>query len=157
MEIESVAIDTLQKKQIPFELYVHKKPPKSLEEAAQERNQDINQVIRSILFRITGDQYCMVCIAGKQQIDWKKLRNLMETNRLALASKSEVLDITGYQIGSVTPFGLSDRLPVFLDPTCFNYEIMSIGSGIRGVAILISSNLLNKALSEAKIVDLAQK
>ena len=81
----------------------------------------------------------MVLIAGPGQINWKTLRQYFGTNRLTMASKEEVFSITGYQLGAVAPFGLPQPLKILVDRSVLEEEIVSMGSGIRGTAIIIKS------------------
>ncbi len=62
-----VTID-LSSKKIPYRVFRHPGPIHSLEQAAQERGQEPGQVIRSILFRISQDNYVMVLVAGPKQV-----------------------------------------------------------------------------------------
>ena len=100
---------------IPHRVFRHPGPVTSLEQAAQERGQQPEQVVRSILFRLGADQYAMVLIAGPGQVAWRALRQHVGQSRLTLASEEEVLAVTGYPIGAVSPFGLPRPLPVLID------------------------------------------
>ena len=95
----------------------------------------------------------MVLMAGPQQIDWKRLRKHAGTNRLTMASKDEVLSVTGYQLGAVAPFGLPRPLQILVDRSVLREEIISMGSGIRGTGIILKSADLLQALGECEIGD----
>src|SRR5689334_9228520 len=97
------ALDTLQ---IPYRVFQHPGPVESLEQAALERGQEPDQVIRSIVFRITADEYVMVLMAGAQQISWQALRKYLGVSRVTMATADELRETTGYEIGAVGPFGL---------------------------------------------------
>ena len=57
------ALDALQ---IPYRVFQHPGPVETLEQAARERGQEPNQVIRSLVFRITQGEYVMVLMADAQ-------------------------------------------------------------------------------------------
>ncbi len=139
---------------IPHRLFVHAGPVHSLEQAATERGQSPNQVVRSILFRLGKneqgeEQYAMALIAGPDQIAWKALRRHFGQSRLTMASEEEVLRITGYPIGAVSPFGMLTPLPVLIDESVTAQEEVSIGSGVRGTTIILRVADLLKALPDA--------
>lgn len=146
----SIALDDLD---IPYEVLEHPGPLNSLEQAAEERNQRPEQIVRSILFRASKGEYLMVLMAGPRQIDWKTLRKHIGTNRIRMASKDEVLSVTGYQLGAVAPFGLPEPLKILVDSSILNEEIISIGSGIRSTAIILKSTDLILALGDIEIGD----
>lgn len=139
---------------IPHTVFVHEGDLRSLEQAAEERSQRPEQVVRSLLFRESKGSYWMVLVAGPEQIDWKKLRQHLGTSRVTMASRAEVLQVTGYELGAVAPFGLPQSLPVLVDPSVLNEEEISMGSGVRNVAIILKSEDLRRALSEAQVVAL---
>src|SRR5512135_189182 len=123
---------------IPYRLFQHAGPVESLEQAATERGQRPEQVVRSILFHLPDGPYVMVLAAGPQQLSWPALRRHLSQHRLSLATPQEVLDVTGYQIGAVSPFGARQGpLPVLIDRRVLDEEEISLGSGQRGLAIVM--------------------
>ncbi|MGA7607432.1 MAG: YbaK/EbsC family protein, partial [Anaerolineales bacterium] len=141
---------------IAHTVFRHSDQVNSLEQAAQERNQRLEQVVRSILFRLSGDKYVMALVAGPKQISWKALRKHVGQSRLTMASEEEVFAVTGYRIGTVSPFGLPRPLRTLIDETILKEDEISIGSGMRGVAVVMKSADLRRALSEAEIVSLVE-
>ena len=142
---------------IPHREFRHAGPVRSLEQAAAERGQQPEQIIRSILFRLAADDFVMVLMAGPQQIDWKALRRTLGEKRLTTASEEEMLRITGYQRGAVAPFGLPAPLRVLADESIFGPEEVSLGSGVRGTTIILSSADLRRALGDIEIVNLGKE
>ena len=134
-------------------VFQHEQPPRSLEQAAEERGQRPEQIVRSILFRCSRGEYVMVLMAGPQQIDWKTLRQYVGRSRITMASKEEVLSVTGYELGAVAPFGLPNPLRVLVDKSVLREEDISMGSGGRGMAVLLISADLMSALGDVEIVE----
>jgi len=151
----SVSI-ALTKMNIPHHVFIHQGPVRSIEQAAAERNQEVSQVVRSILFRLNQGEYAMVLIAGKQQISWKALRQHFGMSRLTMASPDEVFEVTGYQIGTVSPFELKTGVPILADQNVFSQTAVSLGSGKSGVAIMMLTKDLKIALGEIVIGQFAQ-
>ena len=92
-------------------------------------------------------------VAGPDQVDWKTLRQVIGQSRLSMASADEVLAITGYPIGAVSPFGLPAPLPIFIDQSVLAEEEISIGSGWRNITVILRSADLQRALPAAVIGD----
>jgi Cys-tRNA(Pro) deacylase len=147
----SIALESLG---IPHRVFRHDGPVNSLEQAAQERGERPEQVVRSILFRTGEDDYVMALVAGPTQISWKKLRTYMGQSRLTMASEEEVLTVTGYRIGAVSPFGIRRPLRVLVDPSLLKEEEVSLGSGVRGIAVIMSTKDLMRGLKDPEIVEL---
>jgi len=154
MEPDSPAIRHLNAAGVEFTIFIHKGPITSLEQAAQERGQAPDQIIRSILFRLAQNDYAMAIMPGPQQISWKTLRAHFKQRRLTLADEPEVKAITGCEIGTVNPFGLPRAMPILIDQNLLEKKTISIGSGIRGVALILTPAELLKAMPPYEILDL---
>ena len=149
----SVALDQLG---IPHRLFHHEKPVTSFEQAASDRNQRPEQIVRSILFQVRPGEFVMVLMAGRDQVDWRKLRQLVKRSRVRMATEEEVLEVTGYRTGTVSPFGVRSQVRVLLDASILREEEISLGSGIRNTAIIMKSEDVRKALGDVEIVELGE-
>lgn len=150
----SIALENLG---IPHRVFKHESPVDSFEQAASDRNQLPEQVVRSILFQVRPEEFVMVLIAGREQVDWKRLRRLLGRSRVRMATEDEVLEVTGYQVGTVSPFGMKRLVKVLLDVSVLEEEEISTGSGVRNTAIILKSADLKRALGEIDIVMLTEK
>ena len=146
----------LEKLNIPHQVFRHEKPLTSFEQAAEERKQRPEQIVRSILFQVRPEEFLMVLVAGREQVDWRKLRQLIGRSRVRMATEEEVLEVTGYRVGTVSPFGLKNQVKVLIDESVLQEEEVSIGSGVRNIAIIIKSADLRQALGESEIVSLLE-
>ena len=146
----------LKKMNIPHQVFVHKSPVTSFEQAASDRKQRPEQIVRSILFQIRPEEFWMVLMAGRDQIDWKKLRQFVKRSRIRMATEEEVLEVTGYRVGTVSPFGLKDQVTVLIDASVLREEEISIGSGVRNMAIIMKSADAQRALGNPEVVSLGE-
>lgn len=146
----------LEKLNIPHRVFKHEKPLLSFEQAAAERNQRPEQIVRSILFQIRSEEFVMVLVAGREQVDWRRLRQLVGRSRVRMATEEEVLEVTGYRVGTVSPFGLKNQVRVLIDESVLREEEVSLGSGARQMAIVMKSADVRRVLSESEIVSLLE-
>jgi Cys-tRNA(Pro)/Cys-tRNA(Cys) deacylase len=146
----------LEKMNIPHRIFMHETPVMSFEQAASDRSQRPGQIVRSILFNIRPEEFLMVLVAGPDQIDWRKLRQLVKRSRVRMATEDEVLDVTGYRVGTVSPFGLKNPVKVLIDASVLKEEEVSIGSGVRSTAIILKTDDLRRALGAAEVVSLLE-
>lgn len=144
----------LEKLGVPHRVFRHETPVTSLEKAASDRGQRPEQVIRTILFRVTEGEYALVLAAGPGQISWKNLRKLLGRSRITMASEDEVVEVTGYRIGTVGPFGLAKQVRVMIEASVLKEEEVSIGSGMRDMAVILKTADLRQALKGADVVEL---
>lgn len=150
----SIALEELG---IPHRVFRHERPVTSFEQAASDRNQRPEQIVRSILFQVRPGEFVMVLMAGPAQVDWRKLRQLVKRSRVRMATEEEVLEVTGYRVGTVSPFGVRNQIRVLIDASVLREDEISLGSGVRRTAIIMKSKDLYRALGEVEVAELAEK
>ncbi len=143
----------LQTHCVSHRVYRHAGMIHSLEQAARERGQRTEQIIRSIVFRTASNSYLMVLVAGAAQVSWPALRRYLGQSRLTMANEVEVLEATGYPTGGVSPLDLPHPMRILIDRSVLAETEISIGSGERGVTILFQRADLLKLLPGAEIGD----
>lgn len=150
----SKAIQFLTNTNIPFRLFFHTSQPISLEEAARQRKQSVYQVVRSILFRTPKSSYIMVLAPGPKQISWKSLRDYLHVRRISLATPEEVRTVTGYLIGTVTPFGIPSSIRLIADISLKQMGEISIGSGQQQIAVILNASEMFSVLPNVEFLSL---
>ncbi len=138
-------------------MFAHSADIRSLEDAAHQRGQTPEQVIRSLLFRLPDHSFVMVLVSGPGQIDWRILRQQLNLTRMAMATPEEVLEVTGCQPGTVSPFGLKRSVRILVDEDILHLNEISFGSGERGKAILIQVSAALKVIGHPEIISLVKR
>ena len=69
MDIPPISI-ALEELGVPHKIFRHEIPVTSFEQAASDRGQRASQIVRSILFRVSEDEFVMALVAGPAQISW---------------------------------------------------------------------------------------
>jgi Cys-tRNA(Pro)/Cys-tRNA(Cys) deacylase len=142
MQTQTPVTEALQALNVHFQMHIHKKPLRSLEQAARERGLKPEQIVRSLLFRTEGDQFVMVLMPGPRKVDWPKLRHFLGVSRITTANPQEVEAITGYPTGAVSPFGLKNPVRLLADACIRDLEVISLGAGIRNAGIILEARHL---------------
>jgi Cys-tRNA(Pro)/Cys-tRNA(Cys) deacylase len=155
-EINSTPVTRyLDERGIPYRFFRHSGVVHSLEQAARERGQRPEQIIRSIVFRISRGGYVMVLVAGDRQVSWHALRHHLGTSRISMASVAQVRQVTGYPIGAVSPFGIAQPLRILMDRAVLQEAEISVGSGVRYTTVIMPREDFMRALGEVEIGDFA--
>ena len=111
-----------------------------------------DQIIKSLVF-LVNKQPVLVIANGSQKIDSAKLAAHFGVGkkRVKLASAEKALEITGYIVGSMPPFGHNTRLPTYVDPQVTILDIIYGGGGdIQAMLKLTPAQLL--AATEAEVL-----
>jgi len=125
---------------------------RSLEEAAVARGVDPADIIKTLVVRRGPDDHLFVLVPGDRQISWPKLRALLEVNRISWPDKDAAREVTGYERGTITPFGSLTALPVVADSTITGRTV-SIGAGEHGVAATLDADAVLAHL-DARVADI---
>lgn len=125
----------------------------SLEEAAAARGVDPSDLIKTLVVRRAENDYLFVLVPGGREISWPKLRELLGVNRLSMPDADTARAATGYERGTITPFGSSTSWPVIADTLVAEPDRpISLGGGAHGVGLTVSSAAALTALG-AQIAD----
>jgi Cys-tRNA(Pro) deacylase len=119
-------------------------PVRSLAEAARARGVEPSAVVKTLVVRVSDDDYRFVLVPGDREIAWPRLRALLGVNRLSLPSADVALAVTGYVRGTITPLGSTHAWPVVADASLAGP--VSIGGGAHGVALTVDADALAAAL-----------
>lgn len=126
----------------------------SLEEAAAARGVEPRDIIKTLVVRRGEGDHLFVLVPGDRQISWPKLRALLGVNRISLPDKEVAREVTGYERGTITPFGSLTALPVIADETVAGRTV-SIGAGEHGVAATLEADAMVAHLG-AQVADVTE-
>lgn len=124
---------------------------RSLAEAAAARGVEPAGIIKTLVVRRADDDFLFVLVPGDRAISWPKLRALLGVSRLSMPDADVALEVTGYERGTITPFGSVRAWPVIADERVAGREV-SIGAGAHGVAATVDGSELVAALG-AQVAD----
>lgn len=133
--MQTSVICYLEQEGVDYRLLPHSKPAKTIEEAAQERGVNPEQMVKSILLRDMGGFHVLACVPGPAQVDPRKVREMFGCRRMTCADASDVEKVTGLRIGTVAPVGLKQPLPVIFDHAIRQHPRVNISSGDRMAGI----------------------
>ena len=130
---------------MPYRLTRHERVG-SLAEAAALRGVSPADIIKTIVVRRGEDDYLFVLVPGDREIAWPKLRAHLGVNRLSMPDAARALAVTGYERGTITPFGASIAWPVVADATIAGRSI-SLGAGAHGASVTVDADTALAALA----------
>ena len=70
-----------------------------------------------------------------------------------MAAEEEILAVTGYPIGAVSPFGLPIPMRILVDGSVLQEGEVSIGSGVRHTTVILDGPDLMQALGQVEVAD----
>ena len=155
---EQRAFDALEASGLSFEITRHGRVG-SLAEAAAARAVEPRDIIKTLVVRRGEGDFLFVLVPGDREISWPRLRALLGVNRLSMPDKDVAKEVTGYERGTISPFGATTAWPVIADASLSGdpQRRISLGAGAHGVAatVLADAALTHLDAQIADVTDLA--
>ena len=129
-------------------------PVSSLAEAAVLRGVETGDLVKTMVVRRGEGDHLLVLVPGDRTISWPKLRALLGVSRLSMPDAAAALAVTGYERGTITPFGADGDLPVVADERVRGRRI-SLGAGAHGVAVTVDADDVLEQLG-ATVADITE-
>jgi Cys-tRNA(Pro)/Cys-tRNA(Cys) deacylase len=96
------------------------------------------QVFKTLVARGDRTGVLMACIPANTELDLKALAAASGNKKVELVAMKEVLPLTGYIRGGVSPIGTRKPYPLYLDETADLWDLISVSAGLRGWQMLIA-------------------
>lgn len=150
---EERAVAALDASGIAYTIHRHGRVS-SLAEAAAALGVDPAGVVKTLVVRRGEDDYLLVLVPGDRTISWPKLRAVLGVQRLSMPDAAVAQQVTGYERGTITPFGTLRPWPVIADSRVPGGPV-SIGAGAHGVGATVDGSELVR-VTDAQVADVTE-
>ena len=131
---------------------VERPAARSLAEAAALLGIQPSDIVKTLVVKRSDDTFLFALVPGGRKIAWAKLRSVLQVNKLQLPDASVALAATGYERGTITPFGSTTAWPVIADATILGRTV-SMGAGEHGYSLFVDAGALIAAFG-ATVADI---
>ncbi|ALM53870.1 Cys-tRNA(Pro) deacylase [Halomonas huangheensis] len=135
------AIKALEKARISFHVTSYEHDPRSPaygEEAAQALGLSSDEVFKTLMAQLDGEQLVVAIVPVSRQLDLKALARAAGARKAAMATTEEAERATGYIVGGISPLGQKKRLATFIDTRCESLETIHVSGGRRGLELSLA-------------------
>lgn len=87
----------------------------------------------------------VVCIPVCNEADLKKIAKESGNKKVEMIHVKELLGLTGYIRGGVSPIGMKKKYPTYINDTAKKFDTDAVSAGVCGLTLLISPEDLKKA------------
>lgn len=122
---------------------------------ARKVNMPPEATFKTLVARGDKSGVVMACIPGNEELDLKKLAAVTGNKKIDLVPVKEILGLTGYIRGGVSPLGSRKKYPLFIDETAILHDLLSVSAGQRGLQMILAPQDLIEA-TQAVLVDLTK-
>jgi Cys-tRNA(Pro)/Cys-tRNA(Cys) deacylase len=121
----------------------------SASEVAQAIEMPPEQVFKTLVARGDRNGVALAVIPANSELDLKGLASASGNKKIDLVPMKEVLALTGYVRGGVSPVGARKAYPLYLDETAILWDVIAVSAGVRGCQMLLSPEDLIRVTSAA--------
>lgn len=98
----------------------------------------------------------VVCIPVCNEADLKKIAKVSGNKKVEMIHVKELLGLTGYIRGGVSPIGMKKKYPTYINDTAQNFDTDAVSAGVCGCTLLLSPSDLQKA-TECTFADIIKE
>ncbi|MDN3717212.1 aminoacyl-tRNA deacylase [Vibrio breoganii] len=135
--LETAVTQFLQRNGVGFTMLPHSTPAISIGDAAKQRGISSHIMLKTVLLRDMGGKLFLACIPGDQQVDPKKVRAHFNCRRTTCVNAEEVVHITGFKPGTLTPLILPESITTIFDHSVLQLAEVTISSGSDMAGIML--------------------
>ncbi|MGI8647720.1 MAG: hypothetical protein DLM55_09910 [Acidimicrobiales bacterium] len=128
----------------PYKILEHEAVTTSAD-AARVRGVELSSGAKALLIKAKGD-YALFVLSAALQVDWKAVKSILSTKDARLATEEELLDRTGLTKGSVPPFGNLLGIPVYVDNSILEEDLVRFNAASLVKSIEMSGGALLNAV-----------
>lgn len=136
--------------ELGFEVDVHEFPEgtKTAADAAEAIGCEIAEIASGIVLS-AGDELVVVVTSGANRVDEGKIAAHLgvDAEAVSMADADEIKTTLGWSIGGVPPFCHDAEVPVFIDETLLDYEVVWAAAGTPEAVFPIAPDTLRELAS----------
>jgi len=114
--------------------------------ASQTLGLDEHAVVKTLVMKDQAGEPLIVLMHGDKEVSTKSLARILGVKSVAPAEPQEVTRLTGYQVGGTSPLGTRKRLPVYVEESILDLDLIALNGGRRGLLVEVSPRELARLL-----------
>jgi prolyl-tRNA editing enzyme YbaK/EbsC (Cys-tRNA(Pro) deacylase) len=143
--------DALADLGIPVDVQELPASTRTAEEAAAAADCQVGQIVKSLVFQTTVTKKpLLILTSGANKVD-EKLAGEIIGAEIQFAPADFVREETGFAIGGVSPYGLTKKIPIYIDRDLLTYEIIWAAAGSHNAIFSIEPGILVETTSAQPI------
>lgn len=151
--------ETLESSALDFEVWACDESLTDTAAFCEHYGASLENSVNAILIRSkTGEEKFALCvIPALSRLDVNRTaRKKLGTRKVPFASAQDTLNVTRMEIGGVTPLGLPQGLPVWVDARVMDLEYIVLGGGNKTSKIKVSPRILHSVSGVEIVPELAK-
>ena len=137
-----------------LEVIILENSARTAQDAATALDCNVGAIVKSLLFK-TGDGFILCLVAGDKRCSLNKLKKIINTKDISMASPEEVKTQTGYTIGGVSPVAHLNKVEILIDNSLKRFIDLYAAAGHPNCVFKINYDSIKK-ITNGKIEDIVE-
>lgn len=127
----------------------------SAEQVAEHLGIAPERIFKTLIARGDRTGPMLILAPAGTEVDLRAVARSSGDKRVEMVPQREVLRLTGYVRGAVTPLGIPRAYPVYIEETAVLWETIGISAGAKGMELTLAPDDLIR-ITSAQLIDLAR-
>lgn len=119
----------------------------SAENVAAKVEVPLEEIFKTLVARGDKTGIIVACVPGGEELNLKALASISGNKKVEMVPLKEILQLTGYIRGGVSPIGMKKSYPTYLHKSIENFPKILISAGVRGCQIALNPSDLIKIVN----------
>lgn len=153
MTIKTLAMKVLESQKVAYKVHTYPENERDARKIAEWLEMPAERVFKTLVVVREGGKPLLVMVPGSHQLNLKMLAKELSEKKVKLAPHVQAEDLTGLQVGGISPLALLNRgFVILLDRSATAFETICISAGRKGMNVELNPVNLHKVTS-ARYVD----
>lgn len=153
-KIKTNAMRKLDTEKITYVFHQYTVRPKiTVEELSSDIGRDSHLIFKTLVTVSPDQNHYVFCLPLEDELDLKKAAKEANVKSLSMIDQKDLLHLTGYERGGVSPIGMKKSFPTFIDKKALDLKTIIVSAGKKGFQLELAISDIQK-MTNAKFVDL---
>lgn len=150
----TMAVRFLREHGVSYEPHVFRWEKKGAKASAEVLGVDPGIVVKTLVFETEKKVPLVVLMDGDHEVSTKGLARAIGVKLVVPADPKRAEQLTGYQVGGISPFGQRTPMPFYMQRTVLDLPLVYVNGGKRGFLVSLPPDEIRRLL-DATVLDVA--
>lgn len=150
----TMAVRFLREQGVTYEGHVFRWEKKGAKASADVLGVDPAIVLKTLIFETEKKAPLVVLMDGTHEVGTKSMARLLGVKLVVPCDPKRAEQLTGYQVGGISPFGQRTAMPFYMQQTALDVPLVYVNGGKRGFLVSLPPGEIQRLLA-ATLVDVA--
>ena len=146
-KVKTNAMRLLERENIPYEFHTYTiKDQITATDLALDLQREPHLIFKTLVTHSPEGEHFVFCLPLEEELNLKKAAKSASVKSLSLIYQNDLLPLTGYERGGVSPLAMKKSFPTWIDEKALTLDTIIVSAGKKGFQLELSPLHLQKAI-----------